>query len=299
MADMPSDFWSGWIVVITVTSFIGLGWLIFSIYSSPSDAHEEAHVSPVWDGNLREGSNPTPLWWFWLILALMVFSVVYLMLYPGLGSFKGALQWSQGGRLNDSIVAYEHEFGGIRKLIAEAQYDTLQADDALMRSAQRIFDRNCAVCHGYDAAGQAAMFPDLTDAEWQWGGTAPQIEQTIRSGRTAVMVSWSQILGGDESVSRVASYVRVIGSDAADDHPGQAQYNTFCFACHGVDGSGNAAVGAPSLVDDVWLYGNSDKALQESIANGRSGEMPAFGERLDDTQIRLLVALLTRPVSTE
>jgi cytochrome c oxidase cbb3-type subunit 3 len=268
--------------------------MIFSIYSSPSDAHEGADESPVWDGNLREGSNPPPLWWFWLILALMVFSVMYLMLYPGLGSFKGALKWSQGGRLNDSMVAYEHEFGGIRSLIAEAQYDTLQADEALMRSAQRVFDRNCAVCHGYDAAGQADMFPDLTDADWQWGGTAPQIEQTIRGGRKAAMVSWSQILGGDDGVSRVASYVRVLGTVDADGHPGQPQYNTFCLACHGVDGSGNAALGAPNLVDDIWLYGNSDEALKESIANGRSGEMPAFGERLDDTQIRLLVALLMK-----
>lgn len=299
MADMPSDFWSGWIIVLTVTSFIGLAWLIFSIYSSASDVHEEAGEGPVWDGNLREGSNPAPLWWFWLILALMVFSVVYLMLYPGLGSFKGALKWSQGGRLNDAMVIYEQEFGGIRSLIAEAQYDTLQADDALMRSAQRVFDRNCAVCHGYDAAGQAAMFPDLTDAEWQWGGTAAQIESTIRGGRIAAMVSWSQILGGDEGVSRVANYVRVLGSDDADGHPGQAQYNTFCIACHGANGSGNAALGAPSLVDDVWLYGNNDEAVLESIANGRSGEMPAFGERLDDTQIRLLVAMLTRPMATE
>ena len=299
MADMPSDFWSGWIVVLTVTSFIGLAWMVFGIYSSAGDAHDEGDEGPVWDGNLREGSNPAPMWWFWLILALMVFSVIYLMLYPGLGSFKGALKWSQGGRLNDSIMVYEQEFGGIRSLIAEAQYDTLWADDALMRSAQRVFDRNCAVCHGYDAAGQAAMFPDLTDAEWQWGGTAAQIESTIRDGRTAAMVSWSQILGGDEGVSRVASYVRVIGNTDADGHPGQAQFNMFCAACHGANGSGNVALGAPSLVDDVWLYGNSDKALQESIANGRSGEMPAFGERLDDTQIRLLVALLTRPVATD
>ncbi len=294
MADMPSDFWSGWIVVLTVTSFIGLAWMVFGIYSSAGDVHEEGDEGPVWDGNLREGSNPAPLWWFWLILALMVFSVIYLMLYPGLGSFKGALKWSQGGRLNDAMVVYEQEFGGIRSLIAEAQYDTLHADDALMRSAQRVFDRNCAVCHGYDAAGQADMFPALTDAEWQWGGTAAQIESTIRNGRMAAMVSWSQILGGDEGVSRVASYVRVVGSDAADGHPGQAQYNTFCIACHGATASGNAALGAPSLVDNVWLYGNSDEALRESIANGRNGEMPAFGGRLDATQIRLLVALLTR-----
>jgi cytochrome c oxidase cbb3-type subunit 3 len=294
MADMPSDFWSGWIAVITIVSLIGLAWVVFSIFFAADDAHEESGDGPVWDGNLREGSHPAPMWWFWLILSLMVFSVVYLMLYPGLGSYKGALKWSQGGRLAESAATYEREFGGTRRLIAEAQIETLQADDALMRSAQRVFDRNCAVCHGYDAAGQAAMFPDLTDDEWQWGGSHAQIEQTIRSGRTAVMVGWSQVLGGDEGVQRVAGYVRALGTDAANGHPGQQQFNTFCFACHGIDGTGNAALGAPSLVDAVWLYGNEDVMLYESIANGRSGEMPAFGDRLDDTQIRLLVALLSR-----
>lgn len=297
MGDMPSDFWSGWIIVITVTSLIGLAWIIFSIYSS-SEVHDDEE-SPVWDGNLREGSNPAPLWWFWMILSLMVISVLYLMLYPGLGSYQGALKWTQGGRLNASIETYDREFGGMRNLIAEAQLETLQANDSYMHSAQRIFDRNCAVCHGYDAAGQASMFPDLTDAEWQWGGSAAQIEQSIRDGRVAAMVSWSQILGGDEGVSRVADYVRVLGTDAAVGHAGQAQYNTFCLACHGPTGAGNVALGAPSLVDDIWLYGDSDEALHTSIAAGRAGEMPAFGDRLDDTQVRLLLALLTRPAPAQ
>jgi cytochrome c oxidase cbb3-type subunit 3 len=168
-----------------------------------------------------------------------------------------------------------------------------------MHSAQRVFDRNCAVCHGYDAAGQASLFPDLTDAEWQWGGSVAQIEQSIRAGRTAAMVSWSQILGGDEGVANVAAYVKVLGSDTADGHPGQGQYNIFCVACHGPAGAGNVALGAPNLVDSIWLYGDNDAALHESIANGRAGEMPAFGERLDDTQIRLLLALLTRPAPTQ
>jgi len=298
MGDMPSDFWSGWIIVITLTSLAGLVWMIFSIYSTSDEAHE-AEESPVWDGNLREGSNPAPLWWFWLILALLVFSVIYLMLYPGLGSYQGALKWSQGGRLNESMQTYEREFGGMRQLIAEAQLETLQANEGYMHSAQRVFDRNCAVCHGYDAAGQASLFPDLTDAEWQWGGSVAQIEQSIRAGRTAVMVSWSQILGGDEGVANVAEYVKALGSDAADGHPGQGQYNTFCVACHGPTGAGNVALGAPNLMDAIWLYGDNDAALYESIANGRAGEMPAFGERLDDTQIRLLLALLTRPASTQ
>jgi cytochrome c oxidase cbb3-type subunit 3 len=197
------------------------------------------------------------------------------------------------------METYQREFGGMRKLIKEAQLETLQADEGYMRSAQRVFDRNCAACHGYDAAGQASMFPDLTDTEWQWGGSVAQIEHSIRHGRIAAMVSWSQVLGGDEGVARVANYVRVLGTDAADGHPGQAPFNMFCVACHAMDGSGNAALGAPSLVDNVWLYGNSDAALHESIGNGRNGQMPAFGTRLDDTQIRLLLAWLTRPIDNQ
>ncbi len=292
MADLPTGFWSGWIAVVTIVSLLGLGWLVFSIYFSRDAQHEESE-GPVWDSNLREGSNPAPMWWFWLILALMVFSVIYLMLYPGLGAYQGALKWSQGGRLNESIAQYEAEFGGIRTLVAQAQIETLQADPAIMASAQRVFDRNCAVCHGYDAAGQASYFPDLTDGEWQWGGSEAQIEQSIRLGRTAVMVGWQQVLG-ENGVAQVADYMGVLGTTAAAGHPGQTQYNQFCIACHGVDGSGNAVLGAPSLVDDEWLYGDSREALTHSIAVGRGGVMPAFEERLDDTQVRLLVALLTR-----
>ena len=294
MADMPSDFWSGWIIVLTLVSLAGLAWVVFSVYSTASDGHEDGGDGPVWDENLREGSNPAPMWWFWLILSMLVTSVIYLMLYPGLGSYKGALQWSQGGRLNDSIESYEAQFGGLRSLIAEANLDTLQADAALMRSAQRVFDRNCAVCHGYDARGQASLFPNLTDDVWQWGDSPAQIEQSIRDGRNAVMVGWLQVLGGETGVAQVAAYTREIGTENANGHAGQSLYNTFCVACHGADGTGNAMLGAPSLIDDAWLYGGSDDALQQSIAYGRSGQMPAFSARLDDTQIRLLVALLTR-----
>ncbi|MCH8250787.1 MAG: cytochrome-c oxidase, cbb3-type subunit III [Proteobacteria bacterium] len=297
MPDMPTAFWSGWIATVTIVSFVGLVWFIFSVYFS-ADAGQEESEGPVWDENLREGSNPAPMWWFWLILALMVFSVLYLMLYPGLGSYAGALRWSQGGRLNESMVDYESEFGGLRSLIAEAKLETLQADDALLRSAQRVFDRNCAVCHGYDAAGQASYFPDLTDGEWQWGGSPEQIEQSIRNGRNAVMVGWSPILG-DDGVLQMVDYIKRLGQDDAGGHPAQPKYDQLCVACHGLDGSGNAALGAPSLIDDTWLYGNSDSALQHSIAIGRTGEMPAFGERLDETQIRLLVALLTQNSSQE
>jgi len=290
--DMPSGFWGGWIAVLTLVSLAGLGWLIFSAYFSKTD-HEGHDEEPVWDGNLREGSNPAPMWWFWMIFGAMIFSVIYLMLYPGLGAFKGMLKWSQGGRLAESQLAYQAEFGGIRNTIADARLSTLKSDAKFMASAQRVFDRNCAACHGYDARGQAALFPNLADNEWQWGSSPEEIEQTIRAGRNAVMVGWQPVLG-DDGVKNVADYVLALGRDAGEDHAGQTQFNQFCAVCHGPDGSGNVALGAPSLVDDVWLYGNSDEQLRTTIALGRSGIMPPFGERLDDTQVRLLVALLSQ-----
>ncbi len=293
MADMPSEFWAGWIIVITSISMVGLGWLIYSAYFTPRSPQEDID-DLVWDEDLHEGKRPAPMWWFWLTFALLVFSVVYLMLYPGLGSFAGALQWSQGGRFQDSLVAFENRFGGMRRFIVDARLESLGADPALMASAQRVYDRNCAACHGYDAKGVAGYFPDLTDAEWQWGASASQIEQSIRKGRTAVMVGWLPVLG-EEGVEQVADYVKILtDKDAREAHPGRTTYAQYCAVCHGPTGIGNPLLGAPSLIDQVSLYGNDGDAIKHSIAMGRSGQMPAFGKRLDDTQIRLLVALLSQ-----
>ena len=195
MAELPSDFWTGWIATLTVVSLAGLGWLIYSVYFAADTQSEQD--SPVWDGELREGAHPAPLWWFWLIFVSLVISVLYLMLYPGLGSHAGALRWSQGGELERSIAAFDSRFGLVRRLAAETNIEELAQDHALMASAQRVYDRNCAVCHGYDAKGLTPYFPDLTDHAWQWGGSAEQIEQSIRDGRHAVMVGWLQILGED------------------------------------------------------------------------------------------------------
>jgi len=293
MADMPTDFWSGWIAVITLVSLCALGWLVFSIFFS-SDGQDggEAHV---WDETLEEGSNPPPMWWFWLILSAMVFSVIYLMLYPGLGSFKGVLKWSQGGRLEQSFNTYDERFGPIRREIAGASLESLQADEQIMGSAERIFDRKCGLCHGADASGQVSRFPDLTDDKWQWGGDPAQIEQTIRDGRQATMVGWQAVLG-DEGVMQVAHYVRGLGEayEVHDVEAGREFYGQFCIACHGATGEGNVGLGAPDLTDGVWLYGGLLEDIEQTIAFGRHGHMPAFGERLDDTQIRMLLAWLMR-----
>lgn len=106
------------------------------------------------------------------------------------------------------------------------------------------------------------------------------------------MVGWLPALG-EETVETLTSYVMALGQEEVQGHPGTQPYLLYCSACHGPDGSGNPLLGASNLTDDATLYGDSKQAIRNSIANGRTGEMPAFGERLDDTQIRLLVAWLT------
>lgn len=291
MSDLPNDFWGGWIAVITILSIIALLWLMISVVFVDKGPQEAE--SAVWDGNLREGSAPAPVWWFWFTLAALIFSAIYLMLYPGLGSYRGALNWSMGHHLEARQHDYELHFGRRRAAIANMSIELLKQDSEAMRAAQGIFNRNCAVCHGYDAAGQANAFPSLTDEEWQWGGTAEQLEESIRNGRNALMVAWAQTID-EQGIEQVTDYVATLGTESSAGHPGREVYMQYCVACHGPTGDGQPALGASKLNDRIWLYGGTREAIHASIAEGRTGVMPAFGGRLDDAQLRMLVAWLMK-----
>jgi cytochrome c oxidase cbb3-type subunit 3 len=290
VADLPSEFWGGWIVAITVVSFIALLWLIIDVYRGGPDGNE--HL--VWDETLREGAKPAPIWWFWFILALMTISVVYVMLYPGLGTYRGALGWSMGGRIEERFVDYEGQFGTQRRLLLKLPLDEIAGSDTAMRSAWHAFNNNCSSCHGRNAAGQARTFPDLTDAAWQWGSDESQVIATIDAGRQAAMPGWAAVVGPD-GVEQLASYVLALSQGQAESSTvaqGGALFQQYCAACHGAAGAGNPMLGAPALNDTAWNYGGERADVLESIANGRSGVMPAYGDRLDETEIRLLAAWL-------
>jgi cytochrome c oxidase cbb3-type subunit 3 len=289
VADLPSEFWGGWIVAITVASFFALLWFIVDVYRSGPDGNERL----VWDETLREGDKPAPIWWFWFILALMTISVVYVMLYPGLGSWRGALGWSMGGRIEERFVDYEGQFGTQRKLILAMPIAELASSDSAMRSAWRVFNNNCSSCHGRDAAGQAGTFPDLTDAAWQWGSDDAAVITTIHAGRQAAMPGWLSIVG-PQGVDHLTDHVLALsrGERADPATVGSALFEQHCVACHGAGGEGNPLLGAPALNDAAWTYGGERTDVVESVADGRSGSMPAFGARLDETQIRLLAAWL-------
>jgi cytochrome c oxidase cbb3-type subunit 3 len=298
MLELAGDFWSGWVATVTIVTLIALGWLVWSVYFSRSSSTTDV-ADEVWDETLREGSTPAPLWWFWLSVALLAITVVYLVLYPGLGSYRGVLRWSQGGRIAASVERYDETFGSERAAIAAADIGSLRANPVALGSGESVFKNHCAACHGEKARGQAELFPDLKDASWQWGGSEQALEETIVHGRAAVMPPWQAVLG-DSGVALVGDYVRSMSSGpndassggSSDPSEGARLYQLYCTACHGADGAGLAALGAPALNDDVWLYGGSRDAVRNSIALGRTGEMPAFGARLDAVQIKLLVAWL-------
>jgi cytochrome c oxidase cbb3-type subunit 3 len=151
---------------------------------------------------------------------------------------------------------------------------------------------NCATCHGSDARG-APGFPDLTDHDWLWGGTPEAIVQTISYGRSSIMPPWRDALGGDDGVEDVVAYVLSLsGRHAAvgDVSRGKAKFQTICIACHGADGRGNQALGAPNLTDRIWLNGGAVSTVRETIALGRQAAMPAQLERLGETRVKLLAA---------
>jgi cytochrome c oxidase cbb3-type subunit 3 len=181
MADMPSGFWDGWIVVFTLVSLAGVAWLVLSLYFS-EDAKAKPEVEPVWDTNIREGDHAPPMWWFFMLFGTMIFSLIYLMLFPGLGEYKGLLGWSQGGRVAESCAVFNVAFDATRLEIANTDLVILQNDLEMMAVAERIFTREYSACHGPEGRGQASVFPNLHDVDWQWGASVEQIEMSIRAG---------------------------------------------------------------------------------------------------------------------
>jgi cytochrome c oxidase cbb3-type subunit 3 len=218
--------------------------------------------------------------------------VLYLMVYPGLGSNAMFLGWTQIKEYEEEMARAEERYGPIFEQYLDLPIDQVAADPKALRIGERLFASYCTVCHGSDAGGVRG-FPNLRDDSWQWGGGPGQIKTSILAGRTAVMPGWRDALGGDAGVDETVAYVLSLSgqtSDAAKAAAGKEKYDSLCVACHGADGAGNPALGAPSLIDDVWLYGGSEADVRHSVADGREGRMPAHGEFLGEARVHVLAA---------
>ncbi|WP_431265848.1 cytochrome-c oxidase, cbb3-type subunit III [Roseateles chitinivorans] len=288
MSDFISNGWSLFVAAATVLG-LALCLALLIIASRRKVMAEDNSTGHVWDEDIRELNNPLPRWWMVLFVLTVVFSGLYLALYPGLGAYAGSLGWSSTGQ-------YEHEQTQARAEMQTtyARFDgkpveSLAADPQAKAIGERLFANNCATCHGSDAKGSKG-FPNLTDNDWLYGGSGDTIVQTITQGREGTMPPMAAAVGSGEDVRNLAHYVLSLSGSPHNSVAAALGKSKFsaCAACHGMDGKGNQALGAPNLTDKVWLHGWGESAIVAMVNNGKHSHMPEHGSRLSPEQIRVL-----------
>ncbi len=284
-----SDFWSLWIITLTILSIVLTAWVLLANRTKSAQPGEET-TGHEYDG-ITELDNPLPAWWFYMFALTIIWGIGYLIFYPGLGKYEGALKWTALKQHEERVGEAEARYGAIRDQYLGMPIEKIVQDPAALKMGARMFQNNCAQCHGADARGSYG-FPNLTDASWQWGGTPDAIRATLNHGRQAAMPAWGGVIN-DEGIAQLTQYVRSLSAlehDAAAAEPGAGLYSTYCLACHGAQGKGNQALGAPDLTDDVWLYGSTEAQISHGLRAGRQGAMPSFGNQLSDSKLHLLTA---------
>jgi cytochrome c oxidase cbb3-type subunit 3 len=293
MSDFLGAGWSAYIALVTLVGIIWCVWLLFSqlkVKVKLKPDGEVADTGHIWDDDLRELNNPLPRWWMWMFLISCIFALVYLVLYPGLGSYPGVLGYSTDSALMQSMSSANDELKPVYAKYVKMDIEQVAADPKAREMGQRLFLNSCAQCHGSDAGG-AKGFPNLTDGDWLYGGSPDNIKTTLTNGRAGVMPPFPQL--DSKQIVDVANYVRSLSGLPTDDLKtarGADIFKSNCAACHGADGKGNTALGAPNLTDKTWLYGSSEATIVETVTKGRMAMMPAQDKVLSPEKIHLLTA---------
>lgn len=291
MSDFTNHFWSLYVAGVTLAGILACALLLWITSRKKVQATADNTTGHVWDEDLREMNNPLPRWWMWLFIITMVFGVAYLVAYPGLGAFTGRLGWTQRGEYEAEMAKADAELQPLYARFMQMKPEEMARDPQAMAIGERLFLNNCAQCHGSDARGSKG-FPNLTDGDWLHGGAPEQIHQTINDGRIGVMPPMAAAVGSPEDVRNLAQYVLSLSGSPHDSlraSLGKSKF-TACAACHGMDGKGNTALGAPNLTDDIWLHGWGEAAITAMINNGKTNQMPAQAGKLTDSQINVLTA---------
>jgi cytochrome c oxidase cbb3-type subunit III len=292
MADFTSSFWNWFIIVPTVAGIIGCFLLVRWLSTDIKQEDLAKSMGHVWDEDLEELNNPLPRWWLNMFYLTLFFGIGYLVLYPGLGTFSGVLGWTSTGQYEQEIDLADAKYGPLFSRYESMDIVAVADDPDARRMGERLFVNYCATCHGSDARG-ARGFPNLRDNDWLYGGSPEAIEQTILNGRNGVMPAWESALGGEAGVADMTEYVLGLSGRNVDTEAaarGGEKFAMLCAACHGADGTGNQALGAPNLTDNIWLYGGSSTMVAETLAKGRNGVMPAHAEFLGKDKVHLLAA---------
>jgi cytochrome c oxidase cbb3-type subunit 3 len=291
MSDFTSGFWSIYISVITLVSIIACGVLLQVMSTRKVSGSDVETTGHSWDEDLVELNNPLPRWWIWLFYITILFGLVYLVLYPGLGTYGGTFQWTSKKEYEEEVAKVEALSAPIYEKYAKTDLKQLAADPAAMAIGQKLFLNNCAQCHSSDARGGKG-YPNLGDMHWIWGGEPETIKETIANGRKAVMPPWGAMLG-DEGVKDMAHYVLSLNGSTFDSlraARAKEKFGSICAACHGAEGKGNQAIGAEDLTNRLALHGADEPALIETISKGRIDAMPAQKELLGEAKVHILAA---------
>ncbi|RCX11579.1 cytochrome-c oxidase, cbb3-type subunit III [Extensimonas vulgaris] len=291
MSDFTSDFWSHYVAGITIIGIVACFLLLWTTARKKVASSSDNTTGHVWDENLAEMNNPLPRWWVWLFVITLVFGIVYLVAYPGLGKFGGKLGWTEQKQYEAEMAKAKAELEPLYARFRAMKIEDLAKDPQAMAIGDRLFMNNCAQCHGSDARGSKG-FPNLTDNDWLHGGTPEKIQETITNGRIGIMPPMAAAVGTADDVRNVAHYVLSLSNSPHDSVRAALGKPKFavCAACHGADGKGNQDIGAPNLTDDIWLHGYGEDAIIAMINNGKTNQMPAQKDKLTEDQIRVLTA---------
>lgn len=291
MSDFVNNFWSIYVTAITLGGIIGCMLLLYITARKKVVPSADNTTGHVWDEDLRELNNPMPKWWMWLFILTSVFGFAYLAAYPGLGSFAGKFGWSQRGAYEEEMAKARADLEPLYARFMTMSTEDIAKDGPAMAIGERLFMNNCAQCHGSDARG-GKSFPNLADSDWLHGGSPEKIRETITGGRIGIMPPMAAAVGTPDDVRNLSHYVLSLSGSPHDSLKaslGKSKF-TACAACHGMDGKGNQALGAPNLTDDIWLHGWGEAAITAMINNGKHNEMPAQKDKLTEAQIAVLAS---------
>lgn len=291
MSDFTSNFWSVFVAGVTLVSIFACLLLLWFSGKAKAMTANDNTTGHVWDGDLREMNNPLPRWWVWLFVMTAVFGLAYLALYPGLGIYPGKFGWSQIGQYEDEIAKGNKEVEPLYARFNSMKPEDVAGDAQAMAIGERLFMNNCSQCHGSDARGSKG-FPNLADKDWLHGGSPDKIAETLLKGRVGNMPPMAAAVGSSDEVRNVAHYVLSLSGSPHDSVKAALGKSKFgaCAACHGVDGKGNQAIGAPDLTDDIWLHGWGENAIVAIINDGKVNQMPAQEGKLTESQISVLAS---------
>lgn len=292
MSDFINNFWPMFIAIVTILGILGCVLLLWKTSKIKiKNATGDNTSGHVWDVDLKEMNNPLPRWWVGLFILTVVSSVVYLVIFPGLGAYAGSKGWTQTNQLEKETEVANKALKPIYAKFVDMPANVMAFNPEAKAIGERLFMNNCAQCHGSDAKGSRG-FPNLTDKDWLYGGSPDKIQETITNGRNGMMPPMAAVVGSADDVKKVANYVLSLSGsqhDATLATQGKEKFAT-CAACHGPEGKGNQAMGAPNLSDKIWLHGAGEAAIIKRINEGKINQMPAQSAKLMPEQIKVLAA---------